>query len=105
MFIPLQAAQQGGGMQMIIMLVVMFAIVYFFMIRPQRNRQKEIEKFRNNLAIGDKVITASGVHGVVKDLCMEQTYMIIEVSKGVTIKVERSYIYADSAQAAGTENK
>ena len=44
-FIPLAAAQpQGGGIQMIVMLVGLFAIVYFFMIRPQNKKQKEIQK-------------------------------------------------------------
>ena len=104
MFIPLQA-QGGGGIQMIVMLVAMFAIIYFFMIRPQRNRQKEIEKFRNALTVGSKVITASGVYGVVKDLNAGEPYMTIEISKGVCIKVDRNYIYADSAQASNGEAK
>lgn len=89
----------GGGMQMILMLVIMFAIIYFFMIRPQRKRQKEIENFRNNLKEGDKVITASGVYGIVKDLNLGESYMSIEVAKGVVIKVDRNYVYADSTQA------
>lgn len=97
----LQAAPQGGGSgwSMIIMLVLMFAIIYFFMIKPQRKRQKEIENFRNNLKVGDKVITASGVYGVIKDLNLGETYMSIEVAKGVVVKIDRNYIYADSNQA------
>ena len=51
------AAQQaqGGGMGMIIMMVALFAIMYFFMIRPQQKKQKEIRKFQNALAEGTKV--------------------------------------------------
>lgn len=100
----LQAATQGGGSgwSMIIMLVLMFAIIYFFMIKPQRKRQKEIENFRNNLKVGDKVITASGVYGVIKDLNLGETYMSIEVAKGVVVKIDRNYIYADSNQANQT---
>lgn len=101
----LQAQPGGGGTQMLIMLAIMFAIIYFFMIRPQRNRQKEIEKFRNNLQIGDKVITASGVYGTIKDLNLGETYMSVEVAKGVVIKIDRNYIYADSSQAALNESK
>ena len=60
MFTLIQAAQgatKGGfDWSMIIMIVAMFAIVYFFMIKPQRKRQKEIENFRKSLAIGSKVI-------------------------------------------------
>lgn len=102
----LEAGQPGGGgTQLIIMLVLMFAIIYFFMIKPQRKRQKEIENFRNNLSIGDKVITASGVYGTIKDLHLGESYMSIEIAKGVVIKVDRNYVYADSTQAAQTQEK
>ena len=40
---------QGSGMSMIIMMVAIFAIMWFFMIRPQQKRQKEIQKFQNEL--------------------------------------------------------
>jgi len=100
----LQAAAQGSGSgwPMIIMLVLMFAIIYFFMIKPQRKRQKEIETFRNNLKVGDKIITASGVYGTIKDLNLGETYMTIEISKGVLVKIDRNYVYADSTQASQT---
>lgn len=95
----LQAQPQGGGMtQMLIMLGIMFVIIYFFMIRPQRKRQKEIENFRNNLKVGDKVVTSSGVYGTIKDLNLGETYMFLEVSKGVVIKIDRNCVYADTTQ-------
>ncbi len=103
LFISLAQAQStggGGGMQLIIMLVLMFAIMYFFMIRPQRNRQKEIQEFRNKLEIGSKIVTAGGLHGTVKDLNQGESYITIEVSKGVTVQIDRNYVYADPAQAA-----
>ena len=75
--------------------VAMFAIVYFFMIRPQKKRQKEIENFRKNLTIGSKVITASGVYGTVKSLNEGEPYLTIEISKGVTIQIDRNYVYAE----------
>ena len=61
----LQAAAGGGGLEMIIMMVVLFAIVYFFMIRPQNKKQKEIQKFRNALAVGQDVVTIGGIHGTI----------------------------------------
>lgn len=83
---------------MIIMIVAMFAIVYFFMIKPQRKRQKEIENFRKSLAIGSKVITASGVHGTVKSLNEGEPYLTIEIAKGVTVQIDRNYVYAEGSQ-------
>lgn len=102
MFTFIQAAQgatKGGfDWSMIIMIVAMFAIVYFFMIKPQRKRQKEIENFRKSLAIGSKVITASGVHGTVKSLNEGEPYLTIEIAKGVTVQIDRNYVYAEGSQ-------
>ena len=53
-------------MPMLVMMVAIFAIMWFFMIRPQQKKQKEIQKFRNALSVGDKVVTAGGIHGVVR---------------------------------------
>ena len=83
---------------MILMIVLMFVIFYFFIIRPQRKRQKEIEKFRNSLVIGDNVITASGVYGKVKSLNEGEQFITIEIANGVSIKVDRNFVYADANQ-------
>lgn len=91
-------ARGGFDYSMIIMIVAMFAIVYFFMIRPQRKRQKEIENFRKGLTVGSKVVTASGVYGTVKSLNEGEPYLTIEVSKGVCIQIDRNFVYADTSQ-------
>ena len=95
-----EAPAGGGGYQLIFMLVLMFAIMYFFMIRPQKKRQKEIQEFRNQLQVGSKVITSGGIYGVVKELNMGEPYLTIEVSKGVNIKIDRNYVFAHPNQAA-----
>ena len=93
------AAGQGGGMMpMLIMLVAMFAIMYFFMIRPQRKRQKEIQEWRNSLEVGTDVVLAGGIRGKIKDLNREKSYMIVEIAKGVCIEVDRNSVFADMEQ-------
>lgn len=87
-------AAGGGGSSMIIMLVLMFAIMYFFMIRPQQKKQKELRNFQNALTPGTKVVTGGGVHGEVKKVDHTEGIVEIEVAKGVTIKVEKSYVFA-----------
>ena len=72
-FIFLQAAPQAGGLfggssQMILVLVLMVVIFYFFMIRPQQKRQKELQRQREALAKGDKIITAGGIHGTIREV-------------------------------------
>lgn len=77
--------QQGGGMSMIIMLVVLFAIMYFFMIRPQNKKQKEIQKFRNELTVGQEVVTIGGVYGTIKSIDEVANTVTLEVATGVKI--------------------
>ena len=89
-----QAANGGGGMGMtLIMMIAIIAIFYFFMIRPQQKKQKEIQKTRESLKPGDKVVTAGGIHGRVKEV--GDNYFLIEVADGVKIKVEKGSVYAN----------
>ena len=64
----LQAPAAGGGSMMWIMLIAMFVIMYFFMIRPQNKKQKEIANFRKSLQVNQSVITAGGIHGTIKEI-------------------------------------
>lgn len=102
LIVLLEAAQGQGGsmMPMLIMLALMFVIMYFFMIKPQRKRQKEIQEFRNKLEIGTRVVTNGGIYGTVKDLNQGEAYITIEIAKGVTIQVDRNYVFADPNQMA-----
>ncbi|MBQ4520124.1 MAG: preprotein translocase subunit YajC [Bacteroidaceae bacterium] len=97
----LQANAGGGGMSMIVMMIAIFAIMYFFMIRPQQKKQKEIMNFRNNLTIGQEVITAGGIYGKIKEL--DVTTVTLEIASGVKIKIDRNSIYAN-AQQNGANN-
>ena len=98
--IMLQAAAGGGNFSMIIMMVAIFAIMYFFMIRPQQKKQKEIMNFRNNLTVGQDVVTAGGIYGKIKDL--DVTTVTLEIASGVKIKIDRNSIFANAQQ--GTNN-
>ena len=94
------AAQGDGGLSMLLMIVVMFAIMYFFMIRPQQKKQKEIQNFRNAIQRGQQVVTAGGVYGVVKDIDEANNILHIEVSNGVRIRVDRNSVFAAADNAA-----
>ena len=95
MFILLQAATgQQGGMSFIIMMVIIFAIMYFFMIRPQQKKQKEIQNFRNQIAVGTSVVTAGGLYGTVKRIDEADNTLMVEVARDVVVKVDRNSVYA-----------
>lgn len=87
-------AQGGADYSLLIMMVAIFAIMYFFMIRPQNKKQKEIANFRKNLEVGQSVITAGGIYGKVKEL--EDNAVVVEIAPSVKIKVDRNSIYADA---------
>ena len=89
--ILLQAAGGQSQWSGILMMVVIVAIFYFFMIRPQQKKQKEA------LKTGDKVITAGGIYGKIKEI--GDTYMLIEISDGVRIRVDKTSIFASSEDA------
>ena len=95
LFILLQAAQpQGGGMSFIIMMVLIFAIMWFFMIRPQQKKQKEIQNFRNSITVGSDVVTAGGIYGTVKAIDENDNTLMVEIARDVRIKVDRNSVYA-----------
>lgn len=92
MTILLQAAD--NGLSMLGMMVVIFAIMWFFMIRPQQKKQKEIQNFRNNLSVGTTVITSGGVYGKVKSIDTAENVIVLEVAKGVEVRVDKNCVYA-----------
>ena len=94
----------GGGMSFIIMMVAIFVIMWFFMIRPQQKRQKEIRKFQNSLQEGTNVVTGGGIYGVVKKIDLATNIVDIEISKGVIIRVDKKYVFADVASNMGAAN-
>lgn len=82
--------------QPLIMLGLIIVIMWFFIFRPQQKKQKEIRKFRNSIEKGQSVVTAGGIYGTVKDVIEEDNALLIEVSKGVCIKVDRNSVYASA---------
>ena len=94
LFITLQA---GGGMGMILPMVLVIIVFYFFMIRPQVKRQKELSKFRNELKEGDEVVTTGGIYGKVTQIT-EKTIKI-RVDSNVNIRVDKASVLKDFSQA------
>lgn len=79
------------------MIILAFAIMYFFMIRPQRKRQREIENFRNSLQVGQEVVTSGGLYGKIKQV--DDNIVSVEVAHNVVIRVDKSAVYANPVAA------
>ena len=81
-------------------MVVIFAIMYFFMIRPQQKKQKEIRNFQNSLQEGSKVVTGGGIYGTIKQVAIATGKIELEIAKGVVITVDKGSVFADVAASA-----
>lgn len=76
-------------MDQIVMLVLIMVVFYFFMIRPQMKKQKELKKFREGLSVGDKVVTIGGIHGKVLEVA--ESTILISVESG-KLRVDKSAV-------------
>lgn len=94
------AGSAGGGSSMmsLLMIVVLIAIFYFFMIAPQQKKQKKINAFRDSLQKGDKVMTAGGIYGRIREI--KDNYVMLEIDNNVTIKIDKNSIYQSMQDVA-----
>ena len=89
---------QPGFMQQysfIIMIGLMLLVLWLFMWRPESKRRKQMQEFRNSLKKGDKIITAGGIYGVVKEI--KETTLLIEVDGNVTLRIDKNMVVADNS--------
>ena len=94
------AAQQtpAGGGSFWIMIIAMIAVMYFFMWRPESKRRKQMENLRKGLKKGDKIITAGGIYGTIKEV--HETSLLIEVDSNVTLRIDKNMVAAAPVQNA-----
>lgn len=98
LFLMQAEAAQGSSWSFILMMVLIFAVMYLLMIRPQQKKQKELNKFRESLKKGDKIITAGGIYATVKTI--EENSILVEVDSNVTLRVDKSMIMRDPTDMA-----
>jgi preprotein translocase subunit YajC len=94
MMTPPAEGSKQNPYQPLIMIALIIVVFYFFMIRPQVKRQKEMKNFRDSLAKGDKIITTGGIYG--KITAINENVITIDVGNNVTIKVDKSAVLKDS---------
>jgi preprotein translocase subunit YajC len=94
----LMAPQEGANPLMTFMpLLIIIVIFYFFMIRPQVKRQKELRVFRDSLTKGDKVVTTGGIYGKIVEV--KDTFVMMQVDNDVTIKIDKAAVIKDMSDA------
>ena len=100
--VMLQAAEPSAmsSWSGIVMMVLIFVVFYFFMIRPQSKRQKEIRKFQDSLEVGKHVVTSGGIYGKIKEV--KDNIVVLEVADNVRIKVNKTMVF-DSPEDASQQ--
>jgi preprotein translocase subunit YajC len=88
---PAPAPQQGGipGV-MIIGYVLLFAAMYFFLIAPQRKKQKEHEKMLSALQTGDEVITTGGIFGVITNV--KDDRFVVRIAENTKVELGKGFV-------------
>ncbi|MFV0378308.1 MAG: preprotein translocase subunit YajC [Mangrovibacterium sp.] len=93
----LMAAPQNGAeanpLMTFLPMILVIVVFYFFMIRPQVKRQKELKKFRESLEKGDKVVTTGGIYGKVAEI--KDNYVLLQVDDNVKLRVDKSAVVKD----------
>lgn len=82
-------------------LLLIIVVFYFFMIRPQMKRQKDLRKYRDSLEKGDKVITTGGIYGKIN--AIKDNHIIVEIDDNVKIKIDKSAILKDSSDISAAK--
>ena len=89
--------QQSNGLMNFLPLILIIVVFWFFMIRPQMKRQKELKNFRDSLKKGDKIVTTGGIYGKVLEI--GDYYIITEVEGQNRLKIDKSAVIKDMTDA------
>jgi len=84
------AAPQQDLFQVLLPFLFMGVIFYFLLIRPQQKRQKQHQQLLTGLKTGDRVVTSSGIHGLIANV--KDTTFLLKVADNVKIEIDKSAI-------------
>jgi preprotein translocase subunit YajC len=90
---PSGTAGQANPLVSFLPLLLVIVVFYFFMIRPQMRKQKELTTYRSSLKKGDKVITTGGIYGRIHEV--RDNYIMIDVGGDVKLKVDKNALLKD----------
>lgn len=85
-----QGAGQGDSTSFIIMMVLMFGAFYFLLIRPQQKKQKAHTELVAGLSVGDEVLTAGGILGIIT--AVSEHYAVVRIGENAEIKIQKSSV-------------
>lgn len=90
---PGAASGQTNPLVTFLPLILVFVVFYFFMIRPQMKKQKEMNSYRSSLKRGDKVITTGGIYGRVHEV--KDNSVMVDVGGDIKLKIDKNALLKD----------
>ena len=102
-FLQITEVDDNSGILNIVFLVTIFVIFYFFMVRPQNKKRKELQNMRDTLKKGDSVVTIGGIHGKVAEV--KDSTIVLSIDQNVKIKVDKSAVSMDESTKLTDDNK
>lgn len=101
--ITLLDAQGNGMLSTMVPMILIMVVFYFFMIRPQVKKSKDLKKMIGELKKGDKIVTTAGIHGRIAD--MNELTFLIEVEGGTKIRFDKTAVSLDATKIATEATK
>ena len=95
-------ALEPAVLAQILPFAIILAIFYFLILLPMKKRQKKIQEFQSSLKVGDRVITTSGIYGVINKL--GDASVRLQIAERVTIEVARSAVAGYQGQEPVVSN-
>ena len=90
---PAGAAGESNPLMTFLPLILVFVVFYFFMIRPQMKKQKDMTKYRSSLKKGDKIVTTGGLYGKVYEV--KETSITVDVGGDIKLKIDKNAVLKD----------
>ncbi|HVU32006.1 MAG TPA: preprotein translocase subunit YajC [Opitutaceae bacterium] len=98
-----QSSSPFGGSWIIIAYVLLFGAMYFFMIAPQRKKQKEHEKMLSALKSGDEIVTTGGIFGVITNV--KDDRFVVRIADNTKVEVGKGFVQTVLKRSDGDEKK
>jgi preprotein translocase subunit YajC len=92
-------AQAGGqsqgppppsGLSMLVPFIAIGVIFYFLILRPQQKRQRDLQALVSSLKTGDKIVTNSGIHGLISNV--KDSTVIVKIADNVKIELDKTAV-------------
>ena len=101
MYLAASSSSGGGNYTFLIVIVVLFGLLYFVMIRPQRNKQRQVQAMQSRVQPGQRVRTTAGMYATVVEA--DDTDVVLEVAPGVNLRFLRRAVMDVLPDEDGTE--